>query len=77
MPVMVIDVPVESWNETILQSVMYGLDFCPDNHREIGNTVVEITGTWEKLNTTLTRIKKKRDVQLLAVMESKENEQCR
>jgi hypothetical protein len=78
MPVMVLDVPVESWNETVVQSVMHGLDFCPDYHREKGNTVVEITGTWTKLNTTLTRIKYKYPkVLLLAVMESKENELCR
>lgn len=73
MPVMVLDVPVECWNETVVQSVMHGLDFSPDYHREKGNTIVEITGTWQKLNTTLTRIKDKQiKVQLLAVMESKE-----
>jgi hypothetical protein len=54
------------------------LDICPDYHREKGNTVVEITGTWQKLNTTLTRIKAKQPgVELLGVMETKENDQCR
>lgn len=78
MPVMVLDVPIEAWNETVIQSVMHGLDICPDYHREKGNTVVEITGKWDKLNTTLRRIKVKQEkVLLLAVMESKENELCR
>jgi hypothetical protein len=73
MPVMVLDVPVECWNETVVQSVLYGLDFHPDYHQEKGNTLVEITGTWEKLNNTLTRIKYKYPkVLLLAVLESKE-----
>lgn len=73
MPVMILDVPLECWNETVVQSVMHGLDFSPDYHRENGNTIVEITGTWDKLNTTLTRIKDRQiKVQLLAVMESKE-----
>jgi hypothetical protein len=78
MPVIVLDVPVRAWNETVVQSVLHGLDLCPDYHRETGNTLVEITGTWDKLNTTLTRIKRKQPlVQLLGVMESKENDQCR
>jgi hypothetical protein len=78
MPVIVLDVPMPAWNETVIQSVLHGLDICPDYHREKGNTVVEITGTWQKLNTTLTRIKAKQPgVELLGVMETKENDQCR
>lgn len=72
MPVMIIDVPVPSWNEVVVQSVLFGLDMSPDDHREERNTVVEITGTWEKLNSALTRIRNKANVELLAVMESKE-----
>lgn len=78
MPVIVLDVPIRAWNETVIQSVLHGLDMCPENHREQGNTVVEITGTWDKLNTTLGRIKRKQpEVDLLGVMETKENDQCR
>jgi hypothetical protein len=74
MPVMVIDVPVTSWNEVVVQSVLFGLDMMPDVHRDQGPTIVEITGTWDKLNSALTRIQKKAYVDLLAVMESKELE---
>lgn len=79
MPIMVLDVPLPAWNEVILQSVLHGLDICPENHREKGNTVVEITGSWEKLNTALARIKRKGPEipELLAVMESKLIDQCR
>jgi len=77
MPVIVLDVPVRAWNETVIQAILHGLDHWPDNHRETGHTIVEMTGTWEKLNTTLTRIRKKQpDVELLAVMESKEKHDC-
>ena len=72
MPVMVLDVPIRAWNEVVVQSVLFGLDLMPDEHREIGNTIVEITGTWEKLNSALTRIRRKANPELLAVMESKE-----
>jgi len=73
MAVMVLDVPVPAWNNVIFQSAMLGLDVTPDSHREKGNTVVEITGTWEKLNQVFTRIKKwgPEVPELLAVMESK------
>jgi hypothetical protein len=77
MPVMVLDVPVRAWNETVIQSVMHGLDYCPDYHRHKANTVVEITGTWEKLNMILKLIRKTHQVELLGVMSSKENELCR
>lgn len=79
MPIMVLDVPMPAWNEVILQSVLYGLDICPENHREKGNTVVEIAGSWEKLNMALTRMKRRGPEipELLAVMESKLIDQCR
>jgi hypothetical protein len=74
MPVMVLDVPIPAWNQVVLQSTLYGLDLTPDDHRAEGNTIVEITGTWEKLNQVLTRIKSKGPAipELLAVMESKQ-----
>jgi hypothetical protein len=74
MPVIVLDVPVPAWNEVVIQSVLYGLDMSPDSHRQEGNTIVEITGTWEKLNQVLTRIKRRGPElpKLLAVMESKQ-----
>lgn len=70
---MVLDVPIPCWNTVAFQSAMLGLDFTPDYHRETGNTVVEITGTWEKLNQVFTQIKKwgPEVPKLLAVMESK------
>jgi len=73
MAVIVLDVPIPAWNNVVFQSAMLGLDISPDNHRERGNTIVEITGTWEKLNQVLTRIKKwgPEIPELLAVMESK------
>jgi hypothetical protein len=73
MAVMVLDVPVAAWNQVVLQSTLYGLDMWPDDHRQAGNTVVEITGTWEKLNQVLARIKRwgPEIPELLAVMESK------
>lgn len=78
MPVMVLDVPVRAWNEVVLQTVLHGLDMCPDIHREHGSTVVEVTGTWEKLNQVLARIKRKGPEipELLGVMESKLIERC-
>lgn len=77
MPVMVLDVPVPAWNETVLQSVLYGLDICPDSHVE-GNTVVEITGTMEKLQQVFDRIcSRAPDLPvLLAVLESKPIDRC-
>jgi hypothetical protein len=74
MAVMVLDVPIAAWNNVVLQSVLHGLDMSPDYHREKGNTIVEITGTWEKLNHVLTRIKQRGPEipELLAVMESKQ-----
>lgn len=77
MPVMVLDVPSLAWNEVVLQSTLYGLDMCPDSHRENQRTVVEITGSWEKLNQVLNAVKKKANPELLAVMESKQIDQCR
>lgn len=79
MPVMVLDVPEATWNEVVLQSVLFGLDMCPDTHRQSGSTVVEITGTHEKLNQVLTRIKEKAPdlPEVLAILESKEIDQCR
>ena len=79
MPVMVLDVPSSAWNETVLQSVLYGLDMCPDTHRSEGSTVVEITGSWEKLNQVLNKVKRRTFVapQLLGVMENKQIDQCR
>lgn len=79
MAVMVLDVPAPAWNEVVLQTTLFGLDICPESHREQGNTVVEITGTWEKLQQVLTRIKLKGPEipELLGVMESKENDRCR
>lgn len=73
MAVLVLDVPIPCWNNVIFQAAMLGLDVSPDDHREKGNTVVEITGTWEKLNQVFTRIKSRGPVipELLAVMESK------
>lgn len=79
MPVMVLDVPARAWNEVVLQSVMYGLDMCPESHRENTNTVVEITGTREKLHQVLTRIKDRAPdmPELLGIMESKLIDQCK
>jgi ribosome biogenesis protein Tsr3 len=74
MAVMVLDVPTPEWNNVVFQSAMLGLDISPDDHREKGNTVVEITGTWEKLNQVFARIKAREIrafTELLAVMESK------
>lgn len=77
MPVMVLDVPAPAWNETVLQSVMYGLDICPDTHRE-GNTVVEITGSLEKLQQVFSKIQGRAPevVVLLAMLESKPIDRC-
>jgi len=71
--VVVLDVPKAAWNNVVIQCVVLGLDYTPDDHREKGNTVVEITGTWEKLNTVVARIKRRGPElpELLAVMESK------
>jgi len=72
MPVVVLDVEIPAWNEVVLQSVLFGIDMTPDNHRDKGNTVVELTGTWDKLNSAVNRIHKKQPmVPVLAVMESK------
>ncbi len=68
MPVMILDVPVPAWNEVIIQTVMYGLDYSPDFHRESGNTLVEITGTNEKLHQVLTQINKKVKVANLGIV---------
>lgn len=79
MPVMVLDVPAPAWNEVSLQCTLFGLDLCPEYRNSKGNTVVEITGTWEKLNEVLTRIKRKGPEipELLGVMGSKTIDQCR
>jgi hypothetical protein len=76
MPVIVLDVPIPAWNTVAFETAMLGLDLTPDYHREKGNTVVEITGTWDKLNQVFTRIKKwgPSVPQLLAVMERKEDD---
>lgn len=72
MPVVVLDVGIPAWNEVVVQSVLFGLDMTPDNHRDTGKTLVELTGTWEKLNAAVKRIRKKQQgVSILAVMESK------
>jgi len=74
MAVLVLDVPIPAWNNVVFQAAMLGLDLVPDDHRETGNTVVEITGTWEKLNQVLTRIRareSKQLIELLTVMEFK------
>lgn len=76
---MVLDVPESSWNEVVLQSVLFGLDMCPDNHNEKVSTIVEVTGSWDKLNAALIRMRKwgPEFPHLLEVMESKPIEQCR
>jgi len=73
MAVMVLDVPVRCWNTVVFEAAMLGLDLTPDDHREKGNTIVEITGTWEKLRQVFTRIMKwgPEVPELLALMESK------
>lgn len=78
MPVMILDVPESAWNEVVVQSVLFGLDICPDSHQEKTSTIVEITGSWEKLNAALIRMRKKGPEfpHLLEVMESKLIEQC-
>lgn len=79
MPVMVLDVPIPAWNNVVIQVVMHGLDMWPDFHREKGNTVVEVTGSWDKLNLVLHRIKERGPEipELLSVMGSKEIQQHR
>lgn len=75
---MVLDVPLPSWNETVLQCVLYGLDFCPDQHKQEGATVVEITGTVEKLQQVFDRISSRApDLPvLLGMIESKPIDRC-
>jgi hypothetical protein len=77
MAVMMVDVPKPSWNEVVIQCVLFGLDYCPDIHRQEGNTLVEITGTREKLHQVLTRVQKKVSVENLGVVESKLIDVCR
>lgn len=74
MPVAVLDVAISAWNEVVIQSVLLGIDMTPDVHREQGSTLVELTGTWEKLRQVVERIHKKQSVPVLALMESKEIE---
>lgn len=79
MAVAILDVPVSAWNEVVIQATLHGLDLCPDDHRESGNTVVEITGTEEKLNLVYDRIKQrcKEQPELLAILDHKPIDQCR
>lgn len=74
MPVAVLDVTIPAWNEVVIQSVLLGVDMTPDTHREQGNTLVELTGTWEKLRQVVERIHKRQPVPVLAILESKEIE---
>jgi hypothetical protein len=58
MPAIVVDVPRTLWNEVVLQSIMHGLDMFPD--RPTGpTTVVEITGSWDKLNQVYSRAQRR------------------
>lgn len=77
MPLMVLDVPKPAWNEVMLQATLFGLSVCPESNSPNPSTVVEVTGTWEKLNAVLSRVSKRVNVDLLAVMESKVIDQCR
>lgn len=74
MPVAVLDVQIPTWNRVVIESVLHGIDMYPDTHRATGNTVVELTGTWEKLNQVINKVNKKSidPPILLAVMESKQ-----
>jgi hypothetical protein len=71
MPVLVLDVPVQSWNEVVIQAVCFGVDMTPEDHRENGNTIVELTSTWEKLDQVFTRISQRVKVDVLDRVERK------
>jgi ribosome biogenesis protein Tsr3 len=59
MPVMVLEVPLPAWNQVVIQSVLFGLDMSPDKHSESGKpTVVEVTGSWEKLQQAYSKMRK-------------------
>jgi hypothetical protein len=59
MPVMTLEVPLPAWNQVVMQSVMFGLDVFPDIHNDDDKpTVVEITGSWLKLQQAYTRMRK-------------------
>ena len=59
MPVMTLEVPEPAWNQVVLQSVLFGLDMSPDKHNSDGKpTVVDITGSWLKLQQAYTRMRK-------------------
>jgi hypothetical protein len=54
MPVAVVSVPLPLWNHVVLQATLFGLEMFPD--KPTGeNTVIELTGTWDKLNEVYNR----------------------
>jgi hypothetical protein len=76
MPVMTLGVPIPAWNQVVISSVLHGLDMCPETHAEEGKTLVEITGTNQKLTQVLTHIRKRIAVDLVEVIASKEIHDC-
>lgn len=59
MPVMTLEVPEPAWNQVVMQSVLFGLDMTPEKQSDDGKpTVVEITGSWIKLQQVYNRMRK-------------------
>ena len=59
MPVMTLEVPEPSWNHVVMQTVLFGLDIWPMEHSTDGKpTVVQVTGSWQKLQQVYTRMRK-------------------
>lgn len=59
MPVMTLEVPKPAWNQVVMQSVLFGLDMTPDKVNDNGKpTIVEITGSWIKLQQAYSRMRK-------------------
>lgn len=73
MPVIFLDVSNEEWNDVAMPVILFGLDMTPDSPARHGNTVVEITGSNEKLAQVFSKIRRKtRRVVLLGYTNKKE-----
>lgn len=50
----VLDVPRPAWNDTVMAAVVFGLDISPDRPEDQGSTIVDLCGSWEKLQQAFT-----------------------
>lgn len=57
----VLGVPRPAWNDVVMAATVFGLDMEPDNPEDTGPSIVEMTGSWDKLQLAYSYCTRKAD----------------